>query len=75
MKLLHVVIDVWGGKKNLSLDTPSSENEEINRPDDVHTPKFLNIISASGLPNDIDQSLGLCNGTRLIIVTRMGNMF
>lgn len=61
--------------KYLSLDTPLSENEEINRPHDVHTPKFFNTISASGLSNDIDQSSGLCNGTRLLIVTPMGNMF
>ncbi|XP_019179601.1 PREDICTED: ATP-dependent DNA helicase PIF1-like [Ipomoea nil] len=49
---------------------------------DVHTPEFLNSICVSGLPNhtlnlktgspvmlmrNIDHSLGLCNGTRLII--------
>ncbi|XP_019190593.1 PREDICTED: uncharacterized protein LOC109185050 [Ipomoea nil] len=49
---------------------------------DVHTPEFLNSIRISGLPNhtltlkigspvmlmrNIDHSLGLCNGTRLII--------
>ncbi|XP_019157983.1 PREDICTED: uncharacterized protein LOC109154704 [Ipomoea nil] len=49
---------------------------------DVHTPIFLNSIRVSGLPNhtltlkigspvmlmrNIDHSLGLCNGTRLII--------
>lgn len=50
--------------------------------DDVHTPEFLNTIVSYGLLNhnlrlkvgvpvmllrNIDQSLGLCNGTRLII--------
>lgn len=55
-------------------------------PDDVHTSEFLNTITASGLPShklrlkvgapvmllrNIDQNLGLCNGTRLII-TKMG---
>ncbi|XP_019157984.1 PREDICTED: uncharacterized protein LOC109154705 [Ipomoea nil] len=49
---------------------------------DIHTPEFLNSIRVSGLPNhaltlkigspimlmrNIDHSLGLCNGTRLII--------
>ncbi|XP_060207250.1 uncharacterized protein LOC132635050 isoform X2 [Lycium barbarum] len=53
----------------------------------VHTPEFLNSIKCSGIPNhsitlkvgvpvmllrNIDQSSGLCNGTRLII-TRLGN--
>ncbi|XP_047270422.1 ATP-dependent DNA helicase PIF1-like [Capsicum annuum] len=53
----------------------------------VHTPKFLNSIKCSGIPNhsitlkvgvpvmllrNIDQSSGLCNGTRLII-TKLGN--
>ncbi|XP_045831512.1 ATP-dependent DNA helicase PIF1-like, partial [Trifolium pratense] len=50
--------------------------------DDGHTPEFLNMISTSGLPNhklrlkvgvpvmllrNLNQKLGLCNGTRLII--------
>ncbi|XP_019195872.1 PREDICTED: uncharacterized protein LOC109189717 [Ipomoea nil] len=49
---------------------------------DVHTPEFLNGIRASGIPNhaltikigspvmllrNIDHSVGLCNGTRLVI--------
>ncbi|OIT28039.1 hypothetical protein A4A49_53946 [Nicotiana attenuata] len=55
--------------------------------DQVHTPEFLNSIKCSGVPNhsitlkvgvsvmllrNIDQSSGLCNGTRLII-TRLEN--
>ncbi|XP_019157989.1 PREDICTED: ATP-dependent DNA helicase PIF1-like [Ipomoea nil] len=50
--------------------------------DEVHTPEFLNGIRASGVPNhaltlkvgslvmllrNIDHSLGLCNGTRLVV--------
>ncbi|KAG5589970.1 hypothetical protein H5410_040484 [Solanum commersonii] len=53
----------------------------------VHTPEFFNNIKCSGVPNhsitlkvgvpvmflrNIDQSAGLCNGTRLI-VTKLGN--
>ena len=53
----------------------------------MHTPEFLNSLRLSGLPNhsltlkvgapvmllwNIDHSLGLCNGTRLII-TRLTN--
>jgi len=70
----------------LSYDTPVTSKTGTNVVDDVHTPEFLNTIVASGLPNhklrlkvgvpvmllrNIDQSLGLCNGTRLIII-RMG---
>jgi len=58
----------------------------VNRPDDVHTPEFLNTATASGIPNhkiklkvgvpimlmrNLDPTAGLCNGTRLI-VTKMG---
>lgn len=58
----------------------------MNRPDDIHTPEFLNTINASGLPlhkirlkvgvpvmlmRNLDPTTGLCNGTRLII-TKMG---
>ncbi|KEH34930.1 PIF1-like helicase [Medicago truncatula] len=53
---------------------------------DIHTPEFLNTINSSGLPNhkitlkvgvtimllrNLDITVGLCNGTRLI-VTKMG---
>jgi len=70
----------------LSYDSPLSQNKDSDVIYDVHTPEFLHTIIASGLPNhklrlmvavpvmllrNIDQRLGLCNGTRLII-TIMG---
>jgi hypothetical protein len=69
----------------LSCDTPLSNNSAGSRPDDIHTPEFLNTINASGVPNhkiklkvgvpvmllrNLDPTSGLCNGTRLI-VTKM----
>jgi len=77
-----------GEKKTyLSVDSPSTQDENINSPDQILTPEFLNTVKSSGLPNhelnlkvgvpimllrNIDQPLGLCNGTRLII-TQMRN--
>jgi len=70
----------------LSYDSPLANKTGTDGVDDVHTPEFLNTMVASGLPNhklrlkvgvlmmllrNIDQSLRLCNGTRLVI-TRMG---
>jgi len=70
----------------LSYDSILANKRGTNQVDDVHTPEFLNTIVASGLPNhklrlkvgvpvtllrNIDQSMRLCNGTRLVI-TRMG---
>jgi len=70
----------------LSCDSPCVANSTGGGLGDVHTPEFLNTITTSGLPNhvlrlkvgvpvmllrNIDQNLGLCNGTRLII-TKMG---
>jgi len=70
----------------LSCDSPCPNSTVANRPDDIHTPEFLNTINASGLPNhkitlkvgvpvmllrNLDINAGLCNGTRLII-TRLG---
>ncbi|MCI22473.1 ATP-dependent DNA helicase PIF1, partial [Trifolium medium] len=70
----------------LSYNSPCSANSNVDMSDDVHTPEFLNTIVSSGVPNhrlrlkvgvlvmllrNIDQSSGMCNGTRLI-VTKMG---
>ena len=75
-------------KTYLSYDSPYSKNIDENSFDDIHTPEFLNTITTSGLPNhklrlkvgvpvillrNIDQKLGLYNGTRLVI-TRMGKL-
>jgi len=73
-------------KTYLSCDSPLSTNSAASRPDDIHTPEFLNTINASSIPNhkiklkvgvpvmllrNLDPTTGLCNGTRLII-TKMG---
>ncbi|XP_057422891.1 uncharacterized protein LOC130716878 [Lotus japonicus] len=73
-------------KTYLSVDNTCSSDINYDSQDDIHTPEFLNTINSSGLPNhllklkkgapvmllrNIDQSAGLCNGTRLII-TEMG---
>jgi ATP-dependent DNA helicase PIF1 len=59
-----------------------NDNSGVDCPDDIHTTEFLNTINCSGLPNhklklkvgvpimllrNVDPSVGLCNGTRLII--------
>ena len=73
-------------KTYLSCDSSVVDTASVNRPDDVHTPEFLNSINSSSLPNhkitlkvgvpvmllrNLDITSGLCNGTRLII-TKMG---
>jgi ATP-dependent DNA helicase PIF1 len=82
------ILDLIPGEEvvYLSYDSPCSSDSNVDMPDDVHTPEFLNTIISSGLPNhklklkigapvmlmrNMNQSLGLCNGTRLI-VTKMG---
>ncbi|XP_031101950.1 ATP-dependent DNA helicase PIF1-like [Ipomoea triloba] len=75
------------GNTYLSSDTTCKGDGSSSVLADVHTLEFLNTIRASGLPNhsltlkvgspvmlmrNIDHSLGLCNGTRLV-VTKLGN--
>ncbi|XP_031111921.1 uncharacterized protein LOC116015896 [Ipomoea triloba] len=65
-----------------SCDSVCKSDSNGNLLDDVHTPEFLNGIRASDIPNhsltlkvgspvmllrNIDHSLGLCNGTRLVV--------
>ncbi|KAF1892315.1 hypothetical protein Lal_00010780 [Lupinus albus] len=84
----YVLSQIPGGEKEyLSSDevdmSDANESESFN----ILIPEFLNSFSISGLPNhkiklkvgttimllrNIDQSEGLCNGTRLV-VTRMTN--
>ncbi|PNX77341.1 ATP-dependent DNA helicase PIF1, partial [Trifolium pratense] len=67
----------------LSYDSPCNDNSRVDTPDDVHTPEFLNTIVSSGIPNhrlrlkvgvpvmlmrNMDQSSGMCNGTRLSLI-------
>ncbi|XP_070008573.1 uncharacterized protein [Nicotiana sylvestris] len=74
-------------KSYLSSDTICKSDHAFTSLEHIHTPEFLNSIKCSGIPNhsitlkvgvpvmllrNIDQSSGLCNGTRLII-TRLGN--
>lgn len=81
---INEYMSLLSGEENtyLSLESPFSNYDEIDRPDDVHTPKFFNTITTPGLSNhqlklkvgvsimllrNIDQFVGLCNGARLII--------
>ncbi|XP_031116659.1 uncharacterized protein LOC116020319 [Ipomoea triloba] len=71
----------------LSCDSVCKSDTNANMLSEVHTTEFLNSLRCSGVPNhsltlkvgspimllrNIDHSLGLCNGTRLI-VTKLGN--
>nr|XP_009766356.1 PREDICTED: ATP-dependent DNA helicase PIF1-like [Nicotiana sylvestris] len=74
-------------KSYLSSDTICMSDHAFTSLEHIHTPEFLNSIKFSGIPNhsitlkvgvpvmllrNIDQSSGLCNGTRLII-KKLGN--
>ncbi|XP_031108559.1 ATP-dependent DNA helicase PIF1-like [Ipomoea triloba] len=74
-------------KTYLSCDSVCKADTNDNMLAEVHTTEFLNSLKCSGVPNhslslkvgspimllrNIDHSIGLCNGTRLI-VTKLGN--
>ncbi|XP_031108389.1 ATP-dependent DNA helicase PIF1-like [Ipomoea triloba] len=74
-------------KTYLSCDFVCKADTNDNMLAEVHTTEFLNSLKCSGVPNhslelkvgspimllrNIDHSIGLCNGTRLI-VTKLGN--
>ncbi|XP_019158019.1 PREDICTED: uncharacterized protein LOC109154746 [Ipomoea nil] len=74
-------------KTYLSCDSVCKSDTSSDMLSEVHTTEFLNSLRCSGVPNhsltlkvgspimllrNIDHSLGLCNGTRLII-TQLGN--
>ncbi|XP_019195029.1 PREDICTED: uncharacterized protein LOC109188848 [Ipomoea nil] len=78
-------IHVAESRTYLSCDTVCRTESNNGILADVHTPEFLNGLRVSGIPNhsltlkvsspvmllrNIDHTLGLCNGTRLI-VTRL----
>ena len=75
------------GNLYLSSDSACQTDANVDLLNDVHTPEFLNGIRCSGVPNhefhlkvgtpvmllrNIDHSMGLCNGTRLVI-TRLAS--
>ncbi|XP_019171369.1 PREDICTED: uncharacterized protein LOC109166926 [Ipomoea nil] len=75
-------MDESKGRTYLSCDSVCKSDSNVDMLSDLHTPEFLNGIKCLGIPNhcftlkvgspvmllrNIDHSLGLCNGTRLII--------
>ncbi|XP_019178884.1 PREDICTED: uncharacterized protein LOC109174046 [Ipomoea nil] len=75
------------GKTYLSCDSVCKSDSNVDMLADLHTPEFLNGLRCSGVPNhaltlkvgspvmllrNIDHTLELCNGTRLI-VTRLAD--
>ena len=76
-------------KKYLSSDSYYKADEDVGIEADWITAEFLNEIKCFGIPNhrlvlkkgvpimhlrNIDQSLGLCNGTRLILQELRNNV-
>ncbi|XP_019195824.1 PREDICTED: uncharacterized protein LOC109189666 [Ipomoea nil] len=76
------------GKTYLSCDFVCKSDANVDMLADLHTPEFLNALRCSGVPNhaltlkvgspvmllrNIDHTLGLCNGTRLIVTSYNGN--
>ncbi|XP_019172653.1 PREDICTED: uncharacterized protein LOC109168053 [Ipomoea nil] len=72
------------GKTYLSCDSVCKSDANVDMLVDLHTPEFLNALRCSGVPNhaltlkvgspvmllrNIDHTLGLCNGTRLIVTS------
>ncbi|XP_019179528.1 PREDICTED: uncharacterized protein LOC109174729 [Ipomoea nil] len=72
------------GKTYLSCDSVCKSDANVDMLADLHTPEFLNALRCSGVPNhaltlkvgspvmllrNIDHTLGLCNGTRLIVTS------
>ncbi|XP_019182314.1 PREDICTED: uncharacterized protein LOC109177372 [Ipomoea nil] len=70
------------GRTHLSCDSVCKSDSNVDMLADLHTAEFLNGLRCSGVPNhsltlkvgspvmllrNIDHSLGLCNGTRMII--------
>ncbi|XP_019167686.1 PREDICTED: uncharacterized protein LOC109163399 [Ipomoea nil] len=70
------------GRTYISCDSVCKSDSNVDMLADLHTPEFLNGLRCSGVPNhsltlkvgspvmllrNIDHSLGLCNGTRMII--------
>ncbi|XP_019175761.1 PREDICTED: uncharacterized protein LOC109171086 [Ipomoea nil] len=70
------------GRTYPSCDSVCKSDSNVDMLADLHTPEFLNGLRCSGVPNhsltlkvgspvmllrNIDHSLGLCNGTRMII--------
>ncbi|XP_019200247.1 PREDICTED: uncharacterized protein LOC109193874 [Ipomoea nil] len=72
----------YEGMTYLSCDSVCKSDANVDMLADLHTPEFLNALRCSGVPNhaltlkvgspvmllrNIDHTLGLCNGTRLIV--------
>ncbi|XP_058775557.1 uncharacterized protein LOC131649819 [Vicia villosa] len=86
-KINHYVLDLIPEEEYLSYDSIDRTDTSYTKAYEVLTPEFLSKLRTSSLPNhriklkvgtpimlmrNLDQSDGLCNGTRLI-VTRLAN--